>query len=101
MNKFFWILTLVIIAFSVPITAADTTTAIRVDGMTCPFCVATSEKALQKIAGVKSVVTNLDEGLIEVCATDQSKLDDETLKKLFLDKGFTFVSSQVTVGCKK
>jgi len=74
MNRPFWVLTLAIIAFPVAIIAADTTTAIRVDGMTCPFCVATSEKSLQKITGVKSVVTNLDEGLIEVCASDQSKL---------------------------
>ncbi len=35
---------------------------IRVDGITCPFCVATSERALKKIEGVHTVGSDLADG---------------------------------------
>lgn len=63
---------------------------LRVDGMTCPFCVATSEKALKKIAGVSKVSTNLKAGKISVCATETANFEDKKLAKLFLKKGFTY-----------
>jgi len=63
---------------------------LRVDGMTCPFCVATSEKALKKIAGVSHVSTNLKAGRISVCAAETISFTDQKLAKLFLKKGFTY-----------
>jgi len=63
---------------------------LRIDGLTCPFCVATSEKALKKIAGVSRVSTNLKAGKISVCATDTVNFTDQRLAKLFLKKGFTY-----------
>ncbi len=65
---------------------------IRVDGITCPFCVATSERALMKIEGVHSVGSNLETGTIFVCADSQVAFTDVQLQQLFLDKGFTFRS---------
>ena len=72
---------------------------IRVDGMTCPFCVATSEKALKKITGVHAVTTNLEQGEISVCADDRAVFTEAELKKLFLAKGFTFRSFTQSQKC--
>lgn len=79
--------------------AGDVQYDIRVDGMTCPFCVATSEKALKRIEGVKRVTTDLEAGLIRVCADDSVIFTDEQLKKLFLEKGFTYRSMTKRGGC--
>jgi len=65
---------------------------LRVDGLTCPFCAATSEKALKKIEGVTKVSTDLDAAIISVCAAENVNLTDEQLTKLFKKKGFTYVS---------
>ena len=72
---------------------------IRVDGITCPFCVATSERALKKIDGVHVVGSNLETATIFVCADSQVALTDAQLKQLFRDKGFTYRSFEKTSGC--
>jgi mercuric ion binding protein len=72
---------------------------IRVDGITCPFCVATSERALKKIEGVHSVGSNLETGTIFVCADSQGAFTDAQLQQLFLDKGFTYRSFTKASGC--
>ena len=79
--------------------AADVQYDIRVDGITCPFCVATSERALKKIRGVHAVGSNLEIGVIFVCADSQVTFTDAQLKQLFLDKGFTYRSFQKAAGC--
>jgi len=65
---------------------------LRVNGMTCPFCAATSEKALKKVEGVTKVSTNLDTATISVCTDGTTDMTDEKLAKLFKKKGFTYVS---------
>jgi len=72
---------------------------LRVDGMTCPFCVATSERALEKLDGVEAVATDLEEGIIHVCTDDGISFTDEELKDLFLDKGFTYRSQTKAETC--
>lgn len=79
--------------------AGDVQYDLRVDGMTCPFCVATSEKALKKIEGVKAVSSDLDAGVISVCAEESVEFTDEQLRELFLDKGFTYKSMTKQDGC--
>ena len=79
--------------------ASDVQYDLRVDGMTCPFCVATSEKALRKIDGVKAVSTNLDEGVISVCTEERVVFTDDQLRKMFLDKGFTYKGMTKQDGC--
>jgi mercuric ion binding protein len=83
-----------------PAFAADMQYVLRIDGITCPFCVATSEKALKKIDGVKSVSSNLKAGTITVCADDEKvKSTDDQLAALFKEKGFTYRSMEVTGAC--
>ncbi len=79
--------------------ADDVQYDIRVDGITCPFCVATSERALKKIKGVHAVGSNLESGTIFVCAETHVMFTDAQLKQLFLDKGFTYRSFEKTSGC--
>ena len=64
----------------------------RVDGLTCPFCAATSESALRRLDGVSSADTDLDAGIITVCARDDVEFTDDQLTDLFLDRGFTYRS---------
>ena len=71
----------------------------RVDGLTCPFCVATSSKALKRIDGVYDVSVDLDTGIISVCASREIELGDEQMRKLFRRKGFTYRSQTVSEGC--
>lgn len=70
--------------------AADVQYNMRIDGITCPFCVATSAKALKEIDGVKEVDSDLKEGIIKVCADESVTFTDEQLTKLFVEKGFTY-----------
>ncbi len=79
--------------------ADDVQYDIRVDGITCPFCVATSERALKKIDGVHAVGSNLETGTIFVCADDRVEFTDTQLQRLFLDKGFTYRSFEQAIGC--
>lgn len=79
--------------------ADDVQYDIRVDGITCPFCVATSERALMKIDGVHTVGSDLETGTIFVCAASGVAFTDDQLKQLFLDKGFTYRSFTRTIGC--
>ena len=87
-------------ACAAPAAAADMQYVMRIDGITCPFCVATSEKALKKIDGVKSVASNLKDGTITVCADDEKvTFTDESLTALFKEKGFTYRGMEVTGSC--
>ena len=73
---------------------------LQVDGMTCPFCTASSSKALQKIEGVQSVDADLETGIIKVCADKSADMNDEKLAELFLDKGFKYRQKETLESCE-
>ena len=79
--------------------AKDVQYDLRVDGMTCPFCAATSEKAIKKIKGVRVVSTNLKKATISVCATEETDMADSMLTKILMKKGFTYVSKTKKQQC--
>jgi mercuric ion binding protein len=84
-----------------PAIAAETQYTLRVDGITCPFCISTSEKALKEIDGVKGVTSDLKEGTITVCAdAEKAPLTDEKLTELFLEKGFTYKGMETAEQCE-
>jgi mercuric ion binding protein len=93
------ILFLIAFALSSAALADDVQYDIRVDGITCPFCVATSERALMKIPGVHRVGSDLETGTIFVCADSQVTFTDAQLTQLFLDKGFTYRSFEKGPAC--
>jgi len=90
---------LALLSASVSVTAKEVQYKLRVDGMTCPFCAATSEKALKKIEGVSQVSTDLKKATISVCATEEAEITDEKLTKLLKKKGFTYVSKTKQETC--
>jgi len=72
---------------------------LRVDGMTCPFCLATSEKTLKKHDGVEHISSNLDNGVISVCGPTSLVFDEVELSSLFKTKGFTYRSLEKLEAC--
>ncbi len=95
----FLIVTATSVLADAPAATGDVQYDIRVDGITCPFCVATSERALKKIEGVHAVGSNLETGKIFVCADSRVEFTDAQLQRLFLDKGFTYRSFEQAPGC--
>jgi len=74
---------------------------LRIDGISCPFCVATSEKALKDIDGVREVDSDLKEGTITVCANKEKvAFTDEQLTDLFKQKGFTYRDMEKAEQCQ-
>lgn len=90
---------LILLLISRNAVAKDIQYTFNVDGITCPFCVATSKKALGKIEGVKSVSANLEEGQIYVCADESVKFTDDEIKELFLEKGFIYKNMNISDKC--
>ncbi|MGB5578962.1 MAG: heavy metal-associated domain-containing protein [Woeseia sp.] len=85
--------------FCLDASAEDAQFMIRVDGVTCPFCVATSERTLAKIKGVHSVNSDLNSGIIYVCADETTDLSATRLTELFSKRGFTYRSVRKSTGC--
>jgi len=81
------------------VAASDVQYNMRIDGITCPFCVATSAKALKEIEGVKQVSSDLEKGIIKVCADEKVKFTDAQLTKLFIEKGFSYRSMNKLEAC--
>jgi len=88
-----------LLTLSISPAQADTRYSLRVDGITCPFCVATSEKALKKISGVKSVSSNLKTGVFSVCAAPSARITASRMRSLFSSKGFTYKSMSKSGTC--
>lgn len=73
---------------------------IRVDGITCPFCVASSAKELKTIDGVVNVDADISKGIIKVCADESVEFTEQSLTKLFIDKGFTYKGKHTLDNCE-
>ena len=73
-----------------PALADDIQYDLKLEGITCPFCVTTSERALRKVDGVKMVSGDLETGIIRVCTENRVRFTDAQLTKVFLKKGFTY-----------
>ncbi len=69
--------------------AAKTIYSIRVDGLACPYCAYGIEKKLNELDGVKFRSMDLDKGIVTVDTYDV-KLQEDQLKQLFQDSGFTY-----------
>ncbi|NBX72890.1 MAG: heavy-metal-associated domain-containing protein [Alphaproteobacteria bacterium] len=95
--------TLLTIALSIfivsPTLAANIGYDLSIGGITCLSCVGSAEKNLKAIEGVSSVKTDIDAGKISLCADERVKLDDEQLKVMFAERGFTFKGVTKREGC--
>ncbi len=80
-------LSLVLVATTV--LAAPPTYQLRVDGLSCPFCVYGLEKKLGAIKGVQNMETNVKDGTVIVTMQDGTTLDETTAKKAVKEAGFS------------
>lgn len=62
---------------------------IKVDGLTCPFCVFGVEKKLKALDEIESVNTNLKSGMIEVALKQGKAVDIDRLNEAVRKSGFT------------
>ncbi len=72
--------------------AAGTQYEMRVDGLACPYCAYGIEKKLHAIDGVEKIDVDLNKGLVRVIVSDDVRLTEEQMTRLFRDAGFTYRS---------
>ncbi len=72
--------------------SAELTFEIRADGLACPYCAYGIEKKFMAIKGVTYVDIKLKQGKVFVAGDDMLTFDDQQLKTLFNDAGFTYRS---------
>ena len=63
--------------------------AIRVDGLSCPFCAYGLEKKLKRLDGAAQVRIDLERGVAEVTVAAGKSIQEGDIKKAVLDAGFT------------
>jgi len=85
------IISVLFLAITQTVFATTTVYSIRVDGLACPYCAYGIEKKLNELENVKFIDMDLDNGVVTV-ETYDVKLNDEQLKQLFQDSGFTYRS---------
>ena len=78
--------------WSATLFAAGTQYNLRVDGLSCPFCVYGIEKKLIRTEGVESVAIDLEKGLVIVKAKEGVTLSEPQFKQWVDDAGFTLRS---------
>lgn len=67
--------------------AAEATTVLNVEGMTCKFCSITVKKALEQVDGVKYAEVDLESNQATV-VYDDSKTDPQALAKAVTEAGY-------------
>lgn len=82
----------ILLGLSLPVLAAGTQYAMRVDGLACPYCAYGVEKKLKSIEGVENIDIDLDQGLVTVSVREGTELTEPQMAKLFKDAGFTYRS---------
>jgi copper chaperone len=65
---------------------------IRADGLACPYCAYGIEKKFMAIEGVKSIDVDLKKGQVKVNGVASLSFNEQQLKTLFTDSGFTYRS---------
>jgi len=65
---------------------------LRVDGLACPFCAYGIEKIFIKTEGVNKVDIDLKNGLVIVKTNEGKTFNEDQLKKIIDDAGFTMKS---------
>ncbi|MCH7782073.1 heavy-metal-associated domain-containing protein [candidate division KSB1 bacterium] len=87
------------IAFAQTESEADTSVAVssqkenivevRVDGLSCPFCVYGLEKKMKKIDGILDLKIDFEKGLVTFSLKEGKSVDEKTIVKIVKESGFT------------
>jgi copper chaperone CopZ len=62
---------------------------LAVEGLACPFCAYSLERALMKIGGIEQIDVNIGTGLARVTTEDGVALDRQSAEKAVKTSGFT------------
>ncbi|MFQ5736448.1 MAG: heavy-metal-associated domain-containing protein [Thermodesulfobacteriota bacterium] len=90
MKKFMALLVMMaVLTAPVASLAGQTGVSITVDGLSCPFCAYGLEKKLKKMEGVENLVIDIENGRVEIILKDKSYYDQDELRRLVKDAGFT------------
>ncbi len=93
------VLLIVVMLFglSQPAVAETNEYVLRVDGLACPYCAYGIEKKLKNLDGVidNSINVDLDRGIVAFKARSGDDLNEEALKRLINDAGFTLRNIQI------
>ncbi len=84
-----WLILMLVMLGITTAYAATQTYRLRVDGLACPFCAYGIEKQLNRIEGVKTVDTNIRDGMMTITMTDGATLDEATARRAIEAAGFT------------
>lgn len=68
---------------------ANGTITADVDGLVCDFCARAVEKVFLKQAAVDNININLDDKKIKIHLKDNQSMDEEVVKKLIVDSGYS------------
>lgn len=76
---------------SLPDFAQDKPTqiAVRVDGLSCPFCAYGLEKKLKRLEGTEEVRIDIDRSVALIKLAEGKTIEEADLKEAVLDTGFT------------
>ena len=64
---------------------------VKVKGMVCSFCAQGIEKQFKKFSELESIKVNLDTMEVDLKFKPGKSLSEETIKKVIVDAGFSFV----------
>ena len=91
------VLALLIALVTLPARAEIRSAELRVNGLTCPFCVFGIEKKLRKVDGVREVEVLLDEGRIRLAFAAENTATVTALERAVDDAGFELARLRLTV----
>jgi copper chaperone CopZ len=79
--------------------ASEKSYEIQIGGITCMSCVPRAEAEFKKMAGVKSIKTNVKTGEVQICTDASIQFTDAQLNDIFRQRGFMFKSMIVKESC--
>ncbi len=70
--------------------------AIRVDGLSCPFCAYGLEKKLKGLEGAEKIHMDIEKGIARIWVAEGKKIEEKDLKQAVEDAGFS--AREITYG---
>lgn len=83
------IVTLVLGIFIKSVYAEPIKIQVKIDGLSCPFCVYGLEKKLKRVEGVKDLKLQFDTGVAEIKIQEGKSIYVDEIRKAVKDGGFT------------
>ncbi len=83
---------LFILLSTISVSAKAETIKVSVNGLVCAFCATGIEKTFKKQPEVQDISVDLENKLVTVKTKNGQNIDDEKLKTLITDTGYTVVA---------